>query len=99
VPITIARYPALSDAVPAISRCRRRIRSVHVTDAYRDFCTVAWPILSELGIPVTMFIPTVIPDQVDRAYWWDRLHRAGCRVSSIDVALLRHLTRTYDGTF
>jgi peptidoglycan/xylan/chitin deacetylase (PgdA/CDA1 family) len=51
---------------------------VHVTvdDAYRDFGEIAWPILRELGIPVTVFVPTAYPSQPTRAFWWDRLHRA-----------------------
>lgn len=53
-------------------------RAVHVTvdDAYRDFAEYAWPILRELGIPVTVFVPTAYPDQPNRMLWWDRLHRA-----------------------
>lgn len=53
-------------------------RAVHVTvdDAYRDFGEVAWPILRELGIPVTLFVPTSYPSQPTRAFWWDRLHQA-----------------------
>ncbi len=55
--------------------------AVHVTvdDAYRDFAEYAWPILRELGIPVTVFVPTAYPDHPDRALWWDRLHRATVR--------------------
>jgi peptidoglycan/xylan/chitin deacetylase (PgdA/CDA1 family) len=50
---------------------------VHVTvdDAYRDFGEIAWPILKELGIPVTVFVPTAYPGEPSRAFWWDRLHR------------------------
>jgi peptidoglycan/xylan/chitin deacetylase (PgdA/CDA1 family) len=53
-------------------------RAVHVTvdDAYRDFGEIAWPIMRELGIPVTVFVPTAYPSQPTRAFWWDRLHRA-----------------------
>ena len=53
-------------------------RAVHVTvdDAYRDFCEIAWPIMRELGIPVTVFVPTAYPGQPSRTFWWDRLHRA-----------------------
>lgn len=56
-------------------------RAVHVTvdDAYRDFAEHAWPILRELEIPVTVFVPTAYPDQPERALWWDRLHRAMVR--------------------
>lgn len=54
-------------------------RAVHITfdDAYRDFRDVAWPILKELGIPVTLFIATAYPGERERTFWWDRLHRAG----------------------
>jgi peptidoglycan/xylan/chitin deacetylase (PgdA/CDA1 family) len=53
-------------------------RAVHVTvdDAYRDFGEVAWPILRDLGIPVTVFVPTAYPADAARAFWWDRLHNA-----------------------
>jgi peptidoglycan/xylan/chitin deacetylase (PgdA/CDA1 family) len=53
-------------------------RAVHVTfdDAYRDFGEVAWPILRDLGIPVTLFVPTAYPGDHQRYLWWDRVHRA-----------------------
>ncbi|HET9948914.1 MAG TPA: polysaccharide deacetylase family protein [Longimicrobiales bacterium] len=53
-------------------------RAVHVTvdDGYRDFLEIAWPILRELDIPVTLFVPTAYPGERDRSFWWDRLHRA-----------------------
>ena len=56
-------------------------RAVHVTvdDAYRDFAEEAWPILRELGIPATVFVPTAYPDHPSRILWWDRLHRATLR--------------------
>jgi len=52
-------------------------RSVLLTfdDAYRDFKEEAWPILRELGLPATLFVPTAYPGRPDRAFWWDRLHR------------------------
>jgi peptidoglycan/xylan/chitin deacetylase (PgdA/CDA1 family) len=56
--------------------------AVHVTfdDAYLDFAENAWPILRELDIPVTLFVPTAYPGQRARAFWWDRLHRAAQRI-------------------
>lgn len=67
-------------------------RAVHVTfdDAYRDFRDVAWPVLRALGIPVTVFVPTAYPGRPDRAYWWDRLHRA---VSGRDTEQRHHAGR------
>lgn len=45
-------------------------------DAYEDFASVAWPMLKERGLPVTLFVPTAFPDQPERHFWWDRLHQA-----------------------
>lgn len=44
-------------------------------DAYADFGENAWPVLSRLGLPVTLFVPTAFPDS-GRRFWWDRLHDA-----------------------
>lgn len=51
--------------------------AVHVTfdDAYRDVEDHAWPVMRDLGIPATMFVPTDYPDQ-ERMFWWDRLSNA-----------------------
>lgn len=58
-------------------------RAVHVTfdDAYSDFATNAWPVLRELDIPVTLFVPTGYPDNPGRAFWWDRLWLAALATS------------------
>lgn len=66
---------ASGDSLPA--------EAVHVTvdDAYRDFQENAWPVLRELGIPVTVFVPTAYPGRAERAFWWDRLHRASAGLS------------------
>lgn len=45
-------------------------------DAYADFAEHAWPVLSALGLPVALFVPTAYPDQPERAFWWDRLFRS-----------------------
>jgi peptidoglycan/xylan/chitin deacetylase (PgdA/CDA1 family) len=45
-------------------------------DAYRDFAELAWPVLRSLGLPAVLFVPTAFPDRPERAFWWDRLHRA-----------------------
>jgi peptidoglycan/xylan/chitin deacetylase (PgdA/CDA1 family) len=75
-------------------------RAVHVTvdDAYRDFGEIAWPILKELGIPVTVFVPTAYPGEPSRAFWWDRLHQAlGRRNNAPDGATDRNLRATLRG--
>jgi peptidoglycan/xylan/chitin deacetylase (PgdA/CDA1 family) len=52
--------------------------SVAITfdDAYASFLEVAGPVLTELRLSATMFVPTAFPDHVDGAFWWDRLWRA-----------------------
>ncbi len=45
-------------------------------DAYRDFAEHAWPVMRELGLPATLFVPTAYPDAPARAFWWDRIHQA-----------------------
>jgi peptidoglycan/xylan/chitin deacetylase (PgdA/CDA1 family) len=54
----------------------KRALLITFDDAYVDFATHAWPILKKLHLPVTVFVPTAYPDHPDRAFWWDRLHRA-----------------------
>jgi peptidoglycan/xylan/chitin deacetylase (PgdA/CDA1 family) len=45
-------------------------------DAYRDFAEHAWPALRRHGLPVTLFVPTAFPDDLERIPWWDRLYHA-----------------------
>jgi peptidoglycan/xylan/chitin deacetylase (PgdA/CDA1 family) len=56
-------------------------------DGYRDFATHAWPILSALGLPAVLFVPTGFPDEPGPGFWWDRLHAALLRTSRKRVAL------------
>jgi len=44
-------------------------------DAYVSFAEHAWPVLRDLALPVTVFVPTGYPDS-GRAFWWDRLEHA-----------------------
>jgi peptidoglycan/xylan/chitin deacetylase (PgdA/CDA1 family) len=73
---------------------RRRLspRSVLITfdDAYTDFKDTAWPILRELRLPATLFVPTAYPDHPERSFWWDRLWRAIMHTSQ-PVVRGRHL--------
>ncbi len=45
-------------------------------DAYEDFSTCAWPILTRHRLPATLFVATAYPDQARPAFWWDRVYRA-----------------------
>jgi peptidoglycan/xylan/chitin deacetylase (PgdA/CDA1 family) len=48
-------------------------------DGYLDFGLHAWPVLSDLGLPAVLFVPTAFPDQENGSgFWWDQLH-AGLR--------------------
>jgi peptidoglycan/xylan/chitin deacetylase (PgdA/CDA1 family) len=53
-------------------------RSVLITfdDAYADFLDFAWPILKQLRLPVTIFVPTAYPDHPEMPFWWDKLYHA-----------------------
>jgi len=53
-------------------------RAILITfdDAYFDFADYTWPILKQLKLPATIFVPTAYPDRPERAFWWDRLHYA-----------------------
>jgi peptidoglycan/xylan/chitin deacetylase (PgdA/CDA1 family) len=41
-------------------------------DGYRDNAVLAWPILQELGVPATFFLPTGFLDN-PRLPWWDHI--------------------------
>jgi peptidoglycan/xylan/chitin deacetylase (PgdA/CDA1 family) len=74
------RYRPLSLAeLRAVRRNKADLptRAVLVTfdDAYCDFAVHAWPTLRELGVPVTVFVPTAFPN-TDRLFWWDRVWAA-----------------------
>ena len=53
-------------------------RAVLITfdDGYPDFRDYAWPTLQQLGLPVTLFVPTAFPGKQISAFWWDRLYAA-----------------------
>lgn len=51
-------------------------RAVLVTfdDGYKDFQENAWPVLTRLNIPASLFVPTAFPDHPERSFWWDTLY-------------------------
>lgn len=71
-PVSIDEMLAAADGGPALPD-----RAVHITfdDAYACVEEHAWPVLRDLGVPATMFVPARYPDQ-HRTFWWDRLHQA-----------------------
>ncbi len=77
----LRRYAPVSledvvDARHGARRLPRRPLLVTFDDAYRDFASVAWPIIRSRGVPAAVFVPTGYPDRPDRWLWWDRLTEA-----------------------
>jgi len=85
------RYRPVSAAQVLDAKCRGVAlpeRAVLVTfdDAYRDFRTVAWPILRARAVPALLFVPTAFPDHPERRFWWDRLYRCVTRCQAAVAA-------------
>lgn len=80
-PISLADLLELKRDATALPR-----RAVLVTfdDGYRDFARLAWPVLRDHGVPVTLFVPTAFPGEPRRCFWWDRLHSALSRTPRRD---------------
>ncbi len=80
-PVSIDEILAAAEGGPALPP-----RALHVTfdDAYECIERHAWPLLKNLGIPATMFVPTSYPDQ-PRTFWWDRLHQAVTRAAGLEL--------------
>jgi peptidoglycan/xylan/chitin deacetylase (PgdA/CDA1 family) len=73
---------SLAQVIDALADPRRLPpKAVLITfdDAYADFRTVAWPILRDRQVPVTLFVPTAYPGRMQPPFWWDRLWDAVIR--------------------
>lgn len=87
----LARYyhvVSLPDVLDAVTRKQPiRDRSVLITfdDAYADFADFAWPILRQLRLPATLFVPTAYPGHPEMAFWWDRLYQAFDRTHQAEL--------------
>ena len=70
-PVSLEQVLASLDGGPSLPT-----RAVLVTfdDATECFARHAWPVLRELRVPATLFVPTAFPES-DREFWWDTLHR------------------------
>lgn len=71
----VVSMPEVLEAIARKQRLPQRAVLVTFDDAYFDF-GIAWSILRSLKLPATLFVPTAYPDQPERSFWWDRLHRA-----------------------
>lgn len=72
------RPVSLPEVVAALARpAALPPRAVLVTfdDAYADFAD-AWTVMRERGVPATLFVPTAMPTEPSRPFWWDRLWAA-----------------------
>jgi peptidoglycan/xylan/chitin deacetylase (PgdA/CDA1 family) len=78
---------ALAAAPP--SRAGRPAALITFDDGYRDNYEAALPILRELDVPATFFIPTAFL-QAPRLPWWDHVACAIKRTRSPRLTLARH---------
>jgi peptidoglycan/xylan/chitin deacetylase (PgdA/CDA1 family) len=64
-------------------------RAVLVTfdDGYRDFLTVAWPILKRHRVPAIQFVSTAYVDEPERMFWWDSVWQMLARTNKAWVSL------------
>jgi peptidoglycan/xylan/chitin deacetylase (PgdA/CDA1 family) len=83
-PVSLEQVLASLDGGPSLPT-----RAVLVTfdDATECFARHAWPVLRELRVSATLFVPTAFPES-DREFWWDTLHRL-VTVAGQSVASLR----------
>lgn len=82
--------PEVLDSIERRRKLPRRAVLITFDDAYRDFADAAWPILSQLHLTATVFVPTAFPDHPERVFWWDRLHQAFMatrRIAPLDTPL------------
>jgi peptidoglycan/xylan/chitin deacetylase (PgdA/CDA1 family) len=68
--VRILSEPELLEIIKLRKPLRERCAMVTFDDGYRDNYDLAYPILRELGIPATFFIPTGMVDS-RRLGWWD----------------------------
>ena len=72
----VVSMPEVLDAVERNKPLPNRAVLITFDDAYTDFADNAWPILQQLRLPVTLFVPTAFPDHPERVFWWERLYYA-----------------------
>jgi peptidoglycan/xylan/chitin deacetylase (PgdA/CDA1 family) len=89
----VVSMPEVLEAVEKGRPLPERAVLITFDDAYADFAEIAWPILKQFRLPVTMFVPTAYPYQPERAFWSDRLYQAFVATSrkETNVSSLGHL--------
>jgi len=72
----VVSMPEVLEAVEKPRALPKHAVLITFDDAYADFAEIAWPILKQLRLPATMFVPTAYPDHPERAFWSDALYQA-----------------------
>lgn len=60
--------------------------SITFDDGYRDNAEIAWPILRQLGMPMSLYVPSGI-FQVRSHHWWDRIIHAVYTTHKREISL------------
>jgi peptidoglycan/xylan/chitin deacetylase (PgdA/CDA1 family) len=81
----VVSMPEVLEAVEKGTCLPKRAVLITFDDAYADFAEIAWPILKQLRLPATMFVPTAFPDDPGRAFWWDRLYQAFAATLRVEI--------------
>ena len=82
------RVVSMPEALEALEKGRplpKRAVLITFDDGYADFADIAWPILQQLRLPATMFVPTAYPDHAERVFWWDRLYQAFAATLRVEI--------------
>ncbi len=58
-------------------------------DAYQSLAKYAWLVLKRYKLPVTLFVPTPFPDQLEEIISWDRLVHAIINTTRRDKLVTR----------
>jgi peptidoglycan/xylan/chitin deacetylase (PgdA/CDA1 family) len=87
----LARYyqvvsmPEVLEAVEKRTPLPKRAVLITFDDAYADFAEIAWPILKQLRLPATMYVPTAYPDHPERVFWTDALYQAFAATTRTEI--------------
>ena len=72
----VVSMPEVLEAVEKGRPLPKRAVLITFDDGYADVADIAWPILKQLRLAATMFVPTAYPDRPERVFWWDKLYQA-----------------------
>jgi len=82
------RVVSIHEVLGALEKRRplpKRAALITFDDAYGDFDEIAWPVLKQLRLPATMFVPTAYPDHPERAFWSDALYQAFAATARTEI--------------